>query len=191
MPIDKRVCIPNYLIQESDIINNTFCYKYSNTNIEFEITPNAIGTRVNVEFTIHRPDSETNMYDEFVKLLIHSNVTYDIIKTPFDTNKELFEYIYLSDIYIPLSYNFNQFSLIAQKLQTYCLFVNKSPMSTEYCLYGDVPILKSNDLFYHIEQNRIDTVLRVDDVKESIEKYYENKENPFFIYNKEITKLLF
>jgi len=144
----------------------------------------------NVNMSVNNVNSGNVYYNEFKILLENYLVNYEIIDQRINEN-ELCECIYSSDIYIPMTNEFSDLSLLAQKYKTYCLFLNEHGNAKEYCIYGDIPTQLSKDYFFDINTNRIEKVLRTVDVQTSIKKYYENRDNPFFAYKKEITGLLF
>jgi len=191
MPVVQSINVPNYTIMENEIVDGIFNYNYHNEIITMPIVDETVTNRkINMNFKLLKNKGNT-YYNEFKILLDDLQIEYDIINTVFQNENELYKYIYLSDVYIPVYNHFNDYCLLAQKYETYCLFLNDSYMSSEYCLYGVIPCLNTKDLFYNMQRKRIETVLRVDDVKKSMQTYFEQKNDPTFNYNKEITKMLF
>ena len=165
--------------------NNTKTISFLNTDEIHKLEPEH---KLNVQFNIE--DSISQFY-LFNRLLIDCKISYEIIEKPFNNDNELREHIYAADIYIPLSNEFCDLSLFAQKCKTYCLFLNDGFNAKEYCIYGDIPTSNTNDYYFNVDNDRIEKVLRVKDVIKSFTTFFENKENPFFTYKKEIASILF
>jgi hypothetical protein len=156
-----------------------------------------------IHVILYYPYKETDIIDENVILKIHDinidetismlkqNISSYMIIDSKITEAKLCEYIYLSDIYIPICNEFCILTLFAQRCKTYCLFLNDNYTSIEYCMYGDNPIMQSEDKYYNITGDRIERVLRVDDISKSIQEYIDKKDCPFFSYKREIAALLF
>jgi hypothetical protein len=184
-------------ITKKEIIfyNEKMYYKFYNIHIPIDIKNseeliknNDIET-ITIKFSINKEHSLTikdYLLDIFNKYL---NDEYTIITTMDDYN--ILKYVYLSDIYIPVTENLTYFSLLSQYYKTYTIFTNDSNNSQEYCIFGDIPLLNSSDYIHCSITNRIKKNLRVEDVKNSIENYIINKGNPFFLYKGEFCQFLF
>jgi hypothetical protein len=192
------IYMPNYInfnvnVKKSDLtINNNdeLIYKYINREVKLDKSV-LENNEEELQININLPnDSIISNYDVIVNLLKEKNINYLYINQ-YISLQEIIEYIYMSDIYIPITNDFNYISLMSQKCETYTIFMNDSYNSQEYCIYGDLPMLISNDYYFNISNDRIEKILRVDDIKNSIETYLNNKNNPEFIYKKEFCHFLF
>lgn len=191
------IYMPNYInfninIKKSDltISGDEIVYKYINKEIKLDKNVLANGEE-DIQLNVNLPnDVQLFNYDFIVNLLKEKNINYLYINQ-YISLQEIIEYIYMSDIYIPITNDFNYISLMSQKCETYTIFMNDSYNSQEYCIYGDLPMLISNDYYFNISNDRIEKILRVDDIKISIETYLNNKNNPEFIYKKEFCQYLF
>jgi hypothetical protein len=189
--------IPIYLnfninIKKSDltISGDEIVYKYINKEIKLDKNVLENGEE-DIQLNVNLPnDVQLFNYDFIVNLLKEKHINYLYINQ-YISLQEIIEYIYMSDIYIPITNDFNYISLMSQKCETYTIFMNDSYNSQEYCIYGDLPMLISNDYYFNISNDRIEKMLRVDDIKNSIETYLNNKNNPEFIYKKEFCQYLF
>ena len=191
------IYIPMYInfninIKKGDLTINgdEIVYKYINKEIKLDKNVLANGEE-DIQLNVNLPnDVQLFNYDFIVNLLKDKNIKYSFINQ-YISLQEIIEYIYMSDIYIPVTTDFNYISLMSQKCETYTIFTNDSYNSQEYCIYGDLPMLISNDYYFNISNDRIEKILRVDDIKNSIETYLNNKNNPEFIYKKEFCQYLF
>ena len=200
----KRIIKKNAMLSEFIIDNDSLIYNYNGINYSFPIPNNLNGDSViEIEFTT--TSLEHPVYNsESYKKLFDENIKYEIIDTFFENESVLQEHILLSDIYIPVSKplcslpvntqrfnHFDELSLLSQSYKTYTLFLNDDFFTREYCIYGKIVTEYCNDFYYNIDEKKIEKVLRVDDVVSAINEYYDNLNNPFFSYKKEITKLLY
>lgn len=186
-------------ITKKDIIikDEKMFYKFYNIDIPIDIQ--------NIVDIMKRDEYENNAYiisfsinkeysltmKEYLITLLNRYLQneYRIVTKIEDYN--LLQHIYMSDIYIPVTEEISYLQLLSQYYKTYTIFTNDSYNSQEYCIFGDIPLLKSNDYIHCCIKNRIKRNLRVHDVKTSIENYIKNKENPFFLYKREFCQYLF
>ena len=189
-PLDKNV---NKTITKKDLnfINDTITYNYYNIKIPVtqELSIFHDDQPININFSINTSYSVTNK-----EYLIDVFKTYLQDNYKFITNIddfELLQHIYASDIYLPVTDEISYLTLVSQYYKTYTLFTNDSNNSQEYCIYGDIPLLKSNDYIFSCISKRIKRNMRTHDMKNSIENYIKNKENPFFVYKREFCEYLF
>lgn len=189
-PLDKVI---TQTISKNDLIieNNKYNYKFykSNVPLDYDLSCFNNNDKFNINFQISLLYSITNKID-----LENALKSYLIDDYKFVTNIddcELVQNIYMSDIYIPITEEISYLTILSQYYKTYTIFINDSFNTQEYCIFGDIPLLKSNDYIYSIISNRLKRNLRVDDVKNSIENYIKNKENPFFLYKREFCEYLF
>jgi hypothetical protein len=193
-PLDKEI---EKTITKKDIIlyNEKMYYKFYNLdipidikNIEDIINNDDIET-YNIKFSINKEFSLT-IKDYILNVLNkYLNDEYTLITKIDDYN--LLQHIYMSDIYIPITEKLSYLTLLSQYYKTYTIFTNDSNNTQEYCIFGDIPLLNSNDYIHCAITNRIKRNLRVEDMKNSIENYIKNKENPFFLYKREFCEYLF
>lgn len=194
-PLDKQI---DKNITKKDLIvkDEKLFYKFYNLDIPIDIqNSNDIlkeedGDKVyNINFSINKEYSLT-MKDYLLQLFnTYLKDEYRIITKIDDYN--LLQNIYMSDIYFPVTEDISYLQLLSQYYKTYTIFTNDSYNSQEYCIFGDIPLLKSKDYIHCTIKNRLKRNLRVDDVKETIENYIKNKENPFFLYKREFCEYLF
>ena len=189
-PLDKNI---NKTITKKDLnfINDTITYNYYNIKIPVtqELSIFDDDQPINITFSINTSYSVTNK-----EYLIDMFTTYLQSNYKFITNIddfELLQHIYASDIYLPVTEELSYLTLVSQYYKTYTLFTNDSNNSEEYCIYGDIPLLKSNDYIFSCISKRIKRNMRTHDMKNSIENYIKNKENPFFVYKREFCEYLF
>jgi hypothetical protein len=189
-PLDKNI---NKIITKKDLIhyNGKLCYDYYNIKIpvNHDVSIFDDDQQINITFSINTSYSVTNK-----EYLIDVFKTYLQDNYKFITNIEdieLVQDIYASDIYIPVTDEISYLTLLSQYYKTYTIFTNDSNNSQEYCIYGDIPLLKSNDYIFNCISKRIKRTMKVDDMKNSIENYIKNKENPFFVYKREFCEYLF
>jgi len=193
-PLDKEI---EKNITKKDIIlyNEKMYYKFYNVDIPIDIKNSEdiinrddIET-YNIKFSINKEYSLT-IKDYLLDVLNkYLNDDYSIITKIDDYN--LLQNIYMSDIYIPVTDNLSYLTLLSQYYKTYTIFTNDSNNTQEYCIFGDIPLINSNDYIHCTITNRIKKNLRVEDMKNSIENYIKNKENPFFLYKREFCEYLF
>jgi len=191
LPLDKII---NKRITKKDIINfdGKLCYDFHNIKIpiEYDLSKFNDDEQFNINFSINTTYSLTNkeyltdMFNTYLK-----DNEYKLITNIDDY--ELVQHIYTSDIYIPVTAEISYLQLLSQYYKTYTIFTNDSNNSKEYCIYGDIPLLKSNDYIFSCVSKRIKRSMKVNDVKNSIENYIKNKENPFFVYKREFCEYLF
>ena len=191
LPLDKII---NKIITKTDLImfNDKLCYDCHNIKIpiEYDVSLFNEDEQFNINFSINTSYSLTNkeyLIDMF-NTYLHDN------QHKFITNiddYELVQHIYTSDIYIPVTAEISYLQLLSQYYKTYTIFTNDSNNSQEYCIYGDIPLLKSNDYIFSCISKRIKRSMKVNDIKNSIENYIKNKENPFFVYKREFCEYLF
>jgi len=184
-------------ITKKDIIfyNEKMYYKFYNIDIPIDtknskdITNNDNIENIVIKFSINIEHSLT-IKDYLLDILnkYFSN-EYSIITNIDDYN--VLQNIYISDIYIPVTENLSSLMLLSQYYKTYTIFTNDSNNTQEYCIFGDIPLLKSNDYIHCSITNKIKRNLRVEDMKNSIENFIKNKENPFFLYKREFCEFLF
>ena len=189
-PLDKNI---NKTITKKDLIhyNDTITYNYYNIKIPVtqELSIFDDDQPININFSINTSYSVTNK-----EYLIDVFKTYLQDNYKFITNIEdieLVQDIYASDIYIPVTDEISYLTLLSQYYKTYTIFTNDSNNTQEYCIYGDIPLLNSNDYIFSCISKRIKRTMKVDDMKNSIENYIKNKENPFFVYKREFCEYLF
>jgi hypothetical protein len=189
-PLDKII---NKTITKKDLIhyNGKLCYDYYNIKIPVtqELSIFDDDQQINITFSINTSYSVTNK-----EYLIDVFKTYLQDNYKFITNIEdieLVQDIYASDIYIPVTEELSYLTLLSQYYKTYTIFTNDSNNTQEYCIYGDIPLLNSNDYIFSCISKRIKRTMKVDDMKNSIENYIKNKENPFFVYKREFCEYLF
>ena len=189
-PLDKVI---TQSISKNDLIteNNKYIYKFykSSVPLDYDLSCFNKNDKFNINFQTSIIYSITNKID-----LENALKTYLIDDYKFVTNiddYELAQNIYMSDIYFPITEEISYLTMLSQYYKTYTIFINDSFNTQEYCIFGDIPLLKSNDYIYSIISNRLKRNLRVDDVKNSIENYIKNKENPFFLYKREFCEYLF
>jgi hypothetical protein len=171
--------------------NGKLCYDYYNIKIPInhDVSIFDDDQQININFSINTSYSVTNK-----EYLIDVFKTYLQDNYKFITNIddfELLQHIYASDIYLPVTDEISYLTLLSQYYKTYTIFTNDSNNTQEYCIYGDIPLLKSNDYIFSCISKRIKRTMKVDDMKNSIENYIKNKENPFFIYKREFCEYLF
>ena len=171
--------------------NGKLCYDYYNIKIPInhDVSIFDDDQQININFSINTSYSVTNK-----EYLIDVFKTYLQDNYKFITNIddfELLQHIYASDIYIPVTDEISYLTLLSQYYKTYTIFTNDSNNTQEYCIYGDIPLLKSNDYIFSCISKRIKKTMKVDDMKNSIENYIKNKENPFFVYKREFCEYLF
>lgn len=142
-----------------------------------------INFSINIEHSLTMKESLLNILNVYIK------DDYSIV-TNIDDYK-LLQYIYMADIYIPVTEELSYITLASQYYKTYTIFTNDSNNTQEYCIYGDIPLLKSNDHIYCSISDKIKRNMRTEDMKNSIENYIKNKENPFFVYKREFCEYLF
>ena len=190
LPLDKII---NKRITKKDLIkfNGKLCYDCHNIKIpiEYDVSIFNEDEEFNINFSINTSYSLTNR-----EYLIDMFNTYLKNEHKFITNiddYELVQHIYTSDIYIPVTAEISYLQLLSQYYKTYTIFTNDSNNSQEYCIYGDIPLLKSNDYIFSCISKRIKRSMKVNDIKNSIENYIKNKENPFFVYKREFCEYLF
>ena len=189
-PIQKnitQIISKNDLIFENDKYHFSF-YK-SIVPLEGELSNLNNDDKYNINFQTSIGYSINNRCD--VENMLK---TYLINDYKFSVNiddVELTQNMYMSDIYIPITDEISYLTLLSQYYKTYTIFINDSYNTQEYCIFGDIPLLKSNDYIYSLISNRLKRNLRLDDVKETIENYIKNKENPFFLYKREFCEYLF
>ena len=190
LPLDKII---NKRITKKDLImfNGKLCYDCHNIKIpiEYDVSIFNEDEQFNINFSINTSYSLTNK-----EYLIDMFNTYLKNEHKFITNiddYELVQHIYTSDIYIPVTAEISYLQLLSQYYKTYTIFTNDSNNSQEYCIYGDIPLLKSNDYIFSCISKRIKRSMKVNDIKNSIENYINNKENPFFVYKREFCEYLF
>uniref|UniRef100_A0A6C0HAR4 Uncharacterized protein n=1 Tax=viral metagenome TaxID=1070528 RepID=A0A6C0HAR4_9ZZZZ len=191
------IYMPNYInfnvnVKKSDLTinhNDELIYKYINREVKLDKSV-LENNEEELQININLPNDAIINYDAIVNLLKEQKLNYSFINHYIPLN-EIVQYIYMSDIYIPITNDFNYISLISQKCETYTIFTNDSYNSQEYCVYGDIPMLVSKDYYFNISNQRIEKILRVDDIRQSIETYLNNKNNPEFIYKKEFCHFLF
>lgn len=191
LPLDKII---NKIITKTDLImfNGKLCYDCHNIKIpiEYDVSIFNEDEQFNINFSINTSYSLTNkeyLIDMF-NTYLHDN------QHKFITNiddYELVQHIYTSDIYIPVTAEISYLQLLSQYYKTYTIFTNDSNNTQEYCIYGDIPLLKSNDYIFSCISKRIKRTMKVNDIKNSIENYIKNKENPFFVYKREFCEYLF
>ena len=191
LPLDKII---NKRITKKDLImfNGKLCYDCHNIKIpiEYDVSIFNEDEQFNINFSINTSYSLTNkeyLIDMF-NTYLHDN------QHKFITNiddYELVQHIYTSDIYIPVTAEISYLQLLSQYYKTYTIFTNDSNNTQEYCIYGDIPLLKSNDYIFSCISKRIKRSMKVNDIKNSIENYINNKENPFFVYKREFCEYLF
>jgi hypothetical protein len=193
-PLDKEI---EKTITKKDIIlyNEKMYYKFYNLDIPIDIknSEDIINNddiqTYNIKFSINKEYSLT-IKDYILNVLNkYLNDEYRIITKIDDYN--LLQHIYMSDIYIPITEKLSYLTLLSQYYKTYTIFTNDSNNTQEYCIFGDIPLLNSNDYIHCAITNRIKRNLRVEDMKNSIENYIKNKENPFFLYKREFCEYLF
>ena len=189
-PIQKnitQIITKNDLIFENDKYHFSF-YK-SIVPLEGELSNLNNDDKYNINFQTSIGYSINNRCD--VENMLK---TYLINDYKFSVNiddVELTQNMYMSDIYIPITDEISYLTLLSQYYKTYTIFINDSYNTQEYCIFGDIPLLKSNDYIYSLISNRLKRNLRLDDVKESIENYIKNKDNSFFLYKREFCEYLF
>jgi len=191
LPLDKII---NKRITKKDIINfdGKLCYDCHNIKIpiEYDLSKFNDDEQFNINFSINTTYSLTNkeylidMFNTYLK-----DNEYKLITNIDDY--DLVQHIYTCDIYIPVTEEISYLQLLSQYYKTYTIFTNDSNNSQEYCIYGDIPLLKSNDYIFSCISKRIKRSMKVNDVKNSIENYIKNKENPFFVYKREFCEYLF
>lgn len=193
-PLDKEI---EKTITKKDIIlyNEKMYYKFYDLDIPIDIKNseyiinNDDIESYNIKFSINKEYSLT-IKDYILNVLNkYLNDEYTLITKIDDYN--LLQNIYMSDIYIPITEKLSYLTLLSQYYKTYTIFTNDSNNTQEYCIFGDIPLLNSNDYIHCAITNRIKRNLRVEDMKNSIENYIKNKENPFFLYKREFCEYLF
>ena len=171
--IDNNKLLLNYYGNDMTLIN---CYENLNGNLSIQIEGNYINEKKN--------------YVEIHNFCNDCLSNYEL-KNCYINEYELNKYIYLSDVYIPITNSFTGLSIISQKYKTYTLFSDDGNNSNEYCLYGDNLLKDSNDYYFNRAELKIKKNLRTNDVYENLKTFFERKEDPFFVYNKEICNILY
>jgi hypothetical protein len=189
-PIEKNI---NKSITKNDIVvmNDKMIYNCYNIDIPINSDLSNFNDNelLNINFSINIEHSLT-MKESLLNILkVYIKDEYSIV-TNIDDYK-LLQYIYMADIYIPVTEELSYLTLVSQYYKTYTIFTNDSNNTQEYCIYGDIPLLKSNDHIYCSISDKIKRNMRTDDMKNSIENYIKNKENPFFVYKREFCEYLF
>ena len=189
-PIEKNI---NKTITKNDIVvmNDKMIYNFYNIDIPInsDLSNFKDNELLNINFSINIEHSLT-MKESLLNILnVYIKDDYSIV-TNIDDYK-LLQYIYMADIYIPVTEELSYVTLVSQYYKTYTIFTNDSNNTQEYCIYGDIPLLKSNDHIYCSISDKIKRNMRTDDMKNSIENYIKNKENPFFVYKREFCEYLF
>jgi hypothetical protein len=173
------------------VYDDKMMYKYYGVDIllDKEIIKNNYYETLNINFSIIKEHCLTTK--EFIFNVINYYIKDDFTIIHVDDEYNLLKNIYNSDIYIPITDNLSYLTLLSQYYKTYTIFTNDSNNTQEYCIYGNIPLLKSNDYIYCIFTNRIKRNMKMDDMKNAIENYIENKDNSFFVYKREFCEYLF
>lgn len=190
----KRIIKKNVMLSNLIIDNEILIYNYEGVNYSFPIPNNYNNLKYDsiIEIQFTTTYLEHPVYNiESYKKLFDENIKYEIIDTFFESDSMLREHILLSDIYIPISNNFDELSLLSQSYKTYTLFLNDHFFTREYCIYGKNVSEICNDFYYNIDEKKIEKVLRVDDIVSTINEYYDNIYNPLFSYKMEIAEVLY
>jgi hypothetical protein len=182
-------------LSEFTLDNNLLTYKLRNEKISFNLPENYIEVDKDMEVDIKiKLSAEEDFYinnDNYRLLLDLYCDEYDFIDSYFEDDMELYEKIYNSDIYIPISNDFCVLSILSQKYKTYTLFLNDSDINKEYCIYGKILTQMTKDVCYNIIEKKIEKVLIVDEIIDTVNEYFENENNPMFQYTKEIADVLY
>jgi hypothetical protein len=190
-PLEKS--IQKTITTSTDIVvyDDKMMYKYYGVDIllDKEIFKNNYYETLNINFSIIKEHCLTTK--EFIFNVINYYIKDDFTIIHVDDEYNLLKNIYNSDIYIPITDNLSYLTLLSQYYKTYTIFTNDSNNTQEYCIYGNIPLLKSNDYIYCIFTNRIKRNMKMDDMKNAIENYIENKDNSFFVYKREFCEYLF
>lgn len=203
----KETIKKNVMLSEFIIENDSLIYNYNCNNFYFPIPNNY--NNLNGDSIIEIQFTTTSLEDpvyniESYKKLFDTHINYEIIDTFLENDSILREHILLSDIYIPISkplesfqvnsqmFNrFDELSILSQSYKTYTLFLSDDLFTREYCIYGKNVTETCNDLYYNMDENKIEKVLRVNDVVSTINEYYHNIHIPFFNYKMEIAQVLY
>jgi hypothetical protein len=94
-----------------------------------------------------------------------------------------------SDIFIPCTLYFSNLSISSQRLGVYCLYLTYSPLNYKYCIHGH--ILDNKEKKFNFNLKIFEWIIETSLIVKHIELFIEQKENPTFIYSKEISKLFF
>lgn len=190
-PLEK--CVNKTITTATDIVvyDDKMIYKYYDIDIPIdkEIFKHNYHETLNIKFSIIMEHSLTNKEHIFNVVNHYIKDDYTMINVEDDYN--LLKNIYNSDIYIPVTDNLSYLTLLSQYYKTYTIFTNDSNNTQEYCIYGNIPLLESNDYIYCPFTNRIKRNMKMDDMKNAIENYIENKDNSFFLYKREFCEYLF
>lgn len=171
--IDNNKMIYNYY-------NNEYIIEKEDTNVDDNLK-----IKINLNF-INNKENFSGIHNFCKDYLINYEFKFKYMNE-FELNK----YIYLSDVYIPIANDFTGLSITSQKYKTYTLFTDDGKNSNEYCLYGDNLLKNSNDYYFNVEELKIKKNLKTNDVYETLKLFFEKKEDPFFVYNKEICNILY
>jgi hypothetical protein len=190
-PLEK--CVNKTITSATDIVvyDDKIIYKYYDIDIPIdkEIFKNNYHETLNIKFSIVMEHSLT--IKEFIFNIVNHYIKDDYTMINVEDDYNLLKNIYNSDIYIPVTDNLSYLTLLSQYYKTYTIFTNDSNNTQEYCIYGNIPLLESNDYIYCPFTNRIKRNMKMDDMKNAIENYIENKDNSFFLYKREFCEYLF
>lgn len=187
--ISKKITKSDFTIEGDKVFYKVY-NNYLPVNVNDVSLENIEDTQeFNIEYYVSKIYSSTNKSDVIDLLNIYLPNEHRLM-TNIDDGMMLSN-IFASDIYIPVTENMSYLPMVSQLYQTYTILVSDNNNLQEYCIYGDNPLLKSDDYLYNVNSKKIKRNLRVQDIQSSIDEYIENKENPFFIYKKEFCSYIF
>jgi hypothetical protein len=174
-------------VKPEDIVNGVVNIDFKGNRVTLKADKVDFTQSLVAKFDIVRKGTKSVFIEHLMNSFSFQKV---FIKEALDDNT-LAEYLYLSDVFIPLCKDFTELSLLAQKYSTYSLFVTPDPLNREYCLYGKCLVDTHEDFYYNEETGEIEKVLRIKDVRDALVEYLKQYQSPFFNYGKEFAQLIF